>query len=74
LLFYIEEEKEVKINQIIKKIICAINLLLKKNQLIIMNVIEATINNVNDFMIFSFFDIKINKKFFKITRKRVQKL
>jgi hypothetical protein len=29
---------------------------------------------VNDFMIFSFFDIKINKKFFKITRKRVQKL
>ncbi len=39
-----------------------------------MNFIEATIDNVNDFIIHSFLDIEINRKVFKTTRERVQRL
>ncbi len=39
-----------------------------------MNFIEVTIDNVNDFIIHSFLNIEINKKVFKTTRKRVQRL
>jgi hypothetical protein len=39
-----------------------------------MNFIEVAIDNVNDFIIHSFLDIEIDRKVFKTTRKRVQKL
>ncbi len=74
LLLYIEEEKEVEKSQIIKTIICAMNLLSKNDQLIVMSFIEAAVDNVNDFIIHSSLDIEIDKKVSKITRERVQKL
>ncbi len=74
LLLYIEKEKEVKKSQIIKTIICAMNLLSKNDQLIVMNFIEVAVDNVNDFIIYSSLDIEIDKKVFKITRERVRKL
>jgi hypothetical protein len=39
-----------------------------------MNFIKAAADNVNDFTIHSFLDIQIDRKVFKTTRERVQKL
>ncbi len=74
MLFYIEEEEEIKKNQVIKKIFYAMKLLKQKNQLIVMNFIEAAIDNVNEFTIHSFLSIEINKRISKKTQKRVRRL
>jgi Fe-S cluster biosynthesis and repair protein YggX len=39
-----------------------------------MSFIEATVDNVNDFIIHSFLDIEINRKVFKTTCERVRRL
>jgi hypothetical protein len=74
MLLYIEEKEEVEKNQVIKEIFYVMNLLNHKNQLIIMNFIEAAIDNINEFTIHSFLIIEINKRIFKITRERIRRL
>jgi hypothetical protein len=39
-----------------------------------MNFIEAAIDNIDEFTIYSSLIIEINKRIFKITRKRVRRL
>jgi hypothetical protein len=74
MLLYIEEKEEIKKSQIIKKIFYAMKLLKQKNQLIVMNLIEATIDNVNEFTIHSFLSIEINKRISKKTQERIRRL
>jgi hypothetical protein len=74
MLFYIEEEEKVEKNQIIKEIFYAMKLLKQKNQLIVMSLIETTIDNINEFTIYSFLSIKINKRISKKTQEKVRRL